>query len=63
VLTDFKIEFTCTSCGAMNQSFFPNHGHITGNAPTSTVGTEIGRHGQNNVVHPPELPQASQGIR
>ncbi|KUL90059.1 hypothetical protein ZTR_02846 [Talaromyces verruculosus] len=31
VLTNFKIEFTCTSCGALNQSFFPNQGNVTGN--------------------------------
>lgn len=29
VLTNFKIEFTCTSCGALNQSFFPNQGNVT----------------------------------
>ena len=61
VLTDFKIEFTCTSCGAMNQSFFPNNGHITNSVPTSAV--EMGGHSQNNGVHQPELPQASRGIR
>ncbi|KAJ5733460.1 hypothetical protein N7493_002246 [Penicillium malachiteum] len=32
VLTDFKIEFTCTTCGALNQSFFPNQGNVTGGA-------------------------------
>lgn len=32
VITDFKIEFTCTTCGAMNQSFFPNQGNVTGGA-------------------------------
>ncbi|OKL61415.1 hypothetical protein UA08_03683 [Talaromyces atroroseus] len=31
VLTNFKIEFTCTSCGTLNQSFFPNQGNVTGN--------------------------------
>ncbi|CEL00821.1 hypothetical protein ASPCAL00417 [Aspergillus calidoustus] len=30
VLTNFKIEFTCTTCGSLNQSFFPNQGHVTG---------------------------------
>lgn len=30
ILTNFKIEFTCTTCGAFNQSFFPNHGNVTG---------------------------------
>lgn len=30
VLTNFKIEFTCTTCGAFNQSFFPNQGNVTG---------------------------------
>lgn len=30
MLTNFKIEFTCTSCGALNQSFFPNQGNVTG---------------------------------
>lgn len=32
VLTNFKIEFTCTTCGAMNQCFFPNQGNVTGNS-------------------------------
>jgi hypothetical protein len=31
VLTNFKIEFTCTTCGAFNQSFFPNQGNVTSN--------------------------------
>lgn len=30
VLTNFKIEFSCTTCGALNQSFFPNQGNVTG---------------------------------
>lgn len=30
VITDFKIEFSCTTCGALNQSFFPNQGNVTG---------------------------------
>lgn len=30
VLTNFKIEFTCTACGSLNQSFFPNQGNVTG---------------------------------
>lgn len=30
VLTNFKIEFTCTTCGSLNQSFFPNQGDVTG---------------------------------
>ncbi|CAG8948083.1 unnamed protein product [Penicillium salamii] len=30
VLTNFKIEFTCTTCGSLNQSFFPNQGNATG---------------------------------
>ena len=30
VLTNFKIEFTCTTCGSLNQSFFPNQGNVTG---------------------------------
>jgi hypothetical protein len=29
-LTNFKIEFTCTTCGSLNQSFFPNQGNVTG---------------------------------
>ncbi|KAJ5503021.1 Transposase MuDR plant [Penicillium fimorum] len=29
VLTNFKIEFTCTTCGSLNQSFFPNQGNVT----------------------------------
>ncbi|XRM44460.1 hypothetical protein ABZX51_007597 [Aspergillus tubingensis] len=39
VLTNFKIEFTCATCGAPNQSFFPNHGNVTGGhyAPQHTV--------------------------
>lgn len=32
VLTNFKIEFTCTTCGALNQSFVPNQGNVTGGA-------------------------------
>jgi hypothetical protein len=32
VLTNFKIEFTCTTCGSLNQSFFPNQGNVTGGA-------------------------------
>ncbi|KAJ5084217.1 hypothetical protein NUU61_008796 [Penicillium alfredii] len=32
VLTNFKIEFSCTSCGALNQSFFPNQGNVTGDS-------------------------------
>lgn len=30
ILTNFKIEFTCTTCGSLNQSFFPNQGNATG---------------------------------
>lgn len=30
ILTNFKIEFTCTTCGALNQSLFPNQGNVTG---------------------------------
>lgn len=30
-MTNFKIEFSCTTCGALNQSFFPNQGNVTGN--------------------------------
>ncbi|CRG90481.1 Protein MMS22-like [Talaromyces islandicus] len=29
VLTNFKIEFTCNACGALNQSFFPTQGNVT----------------------------------
>lgn len=48
VLTDFKIEFTCTTCGALNQSFFPNQGNVTGGAymthhPVPTP-TAVARH-------------------
>lgn len=32
ILTNFKIEFTCTTCGSLNQSFFPNQGNVTGAA-------------------------------
>ncbi|RHZ67736.1 uncharacterized protein CDV56_109154 [Aspergillus thermomutatus] len=32
ILTNFKIEFTCTACGALNQSFIPNQGNMTGAA-------------------------------
>lgn len=39
VLTNFKIEFTCTSCGALNQSFFPNQGNVTGSNYLSPAGT------------------------
>lgn len=40
VLTNFKIEFTCASCGALNQSFFPNQGNVMGNSylPTAAHG-------------------------
>lgn len=31
VLTNFKIEFTCTTCGSLNQSFFPNQGNVASN--------------------------------
>jgi hypothetical protein len=30
ILTNFKIEFTCATCGSLNQSFFPNQGNVTG---------------------------------
>ncbi|EKV05027.1 Transposase, MuDR, plant [Penicillium digitatum] len=30
LLSNFKIEFTCTTCGSLNQSFFPNQGNVTG---------------------------------
>lgn len=48
VLTDFKIEFTCTNCGVLNQSFFPNQGNVTGGAymthhPVPTAGA-VTRH-------------------
>lgn len=39
VLTNFKIEFTCTSCGALNQSFFPNQGNVTGGNYLPPAGT------------------------
>ncbi|KAA8652341.1 uncharacterized protein ATNIH1004_001245 [Aspergillus tanneri] len=49
ILTNFKIEFTCTTCGALNQSFFPNHGNITGGnylpqhaVPTPAAATDMG---------------------
>ncbi|OQE20355.1 hypothetical protein PENSTE_c013G05834 [Penicillium steckii] len=32
LMTNFKIEFTCTTCGSLNQSFFPNQGNVTGGA-------------------------------
>lgn len=48
VLTNFKIEFTCTTCGALNQSFFPNHGSIVGGNYMQHSST------QNNIQsHPP----------
>lgn len=39
ILTSFKIEFTCTACGALNQSFIPYQGNITGGAylPSNNV--------------------------
>lgn len=48
VLTNFKIEFACTTCGALNQSFFPNQGNVTNgsylpqNPPPNTA--NIARH-------------------
>lgn len=36
VLTNFKIEFTCAACGALNQGFFPNHGNVTGHSYMAT---------------------------
>lgn len=30
VLTNLKIEFTCTTCGSLNQSFFPYQGTVPG---------------------------------
>ncbi|KAJ5628550.1 hypothetical protein N7490_010778 [Penicillium lividum] len=41
VISDFKIEFTCTTCGALNQSFFPNQGNVSG-------GPYMGHHGVPN---------------
>ncbi|GIJ98866.1 hypothetical protein Aspvir_000987 [Aspergillus viridinutans] len=39
ILTNFKIEFTCTACGALNQSFIPNQGNLTAGAylPSNNV--------------------------
>lgn len=31
LLSNFKIEFKCTSCGAFNRSFLPNQGPVSGN--------------------------------
>lgn len=57
LMTNFKIEFTCTSCGSLNQSFFPNQGNITGGAYMSQhpVATQspVARH---SVPHPPAGP-------
>ncbi|KAJ5088015.1 hypothetical protein N7456_011631 [Penicillium angulare] len=59
VLTDFKIEFTCTHCGALNQSFFPNQGHDPGSAymphsvPTAGAVTRHGdpsQHGPDDTA-------------
>lgn len=51
VLTNFKIEFTCTTCGSLNQSFFPNQGNVTGGGymghhpvPQSPVARHPGPH-------------------
>jgi hypothetical protein len=47
ILTNFKIEFTCTACGALNQSFIPNHGNMSGGAylPSNNVTSQgpVGR--------------------
>ncbi|KAJ5178810.1 hypothetical protein N7492_002020 [Penicillium capsulatum] len=43
VLTNFKIEFTCTACGFLNQSFFPNHPSYMGHHPVPNPGT-VPRH-------------------
>ncbi|KAJ5750648.1 hypothetical protein N7533_007676 [Penicillium manginii] len=57
IMTNFKIEFTCTSCGSLNQSFFPNQGNVTGGAYMShhPVATQspVARH---SVSHPPTGP-------
>ncbi|CAG8210575.1 unnamed protein product [Penicillium olsonii] len=59
VLTNFKIEFTCTTCGSLNQSFFPNQGNVTGASylnhampNPSNVAREPGQNGvgSSNVV-------------
>ncbi|KAL2005364.1 hypothetical protein VTN00DRAFT_2575 [Thermoascus crustaceus] len=62
VLTNFKIEFTCTTCGALNQSFFPNHGNVTAgsyipphpppnpsSAHTQTTATSVRAEGNSNT--------------
>ena len=49
MLTNFKVEFKCTSCGAFNRSFIPNQGHGTGgndapnnhNAPHHSIGAGL----------------------
>ncbi|KAF7115368.1 hypothetical protein CNMCM5793_002184 [Aspergillus hiratsukae] len=47
ILTNFKIEFTCTACGALNQSFIPNQGNMTGGVylPSNNVTSQgpVGR--------------------
>ncbi|GAD99592.1 hypothetical protein PVAR5_8310 [Paecilomyces variotii No. 5] len=54
VLAHFKIEFTCTTCGALNQSFFPNHGSIAGEnylQHSSSTQNNIQSHPQTSVSH------------
>ncbi|KAJ5770691.1 uncharacterized protein N7511_002742 [Penicillium nucicola] len=61
ILTNFKIEFTCTTCGSLNQSFFPNQGNVTGAnyMPHHAAPSHVTRHpvpapqngvGNNNAV-------------
>lgn len=53
VLTNFKIEFTCAACGALNQGFLPNHGHVTGNSyMTAPAPPGIGVQSQNARTAP-----------
>jgi hypothetical protein len=54
VLTNFKIEFTCTTCGSLNQSFFPNQGNVTG---ASYIG-----HAVPNPSNVPRHPGPQNGV-
>lgn len=63
ILANFKIEFACTTCGSLNQGFFPNQGNATsasymthhavpnpGNVPRHTGPTQNGVGSSNNAV-------------
>ncbi|KAJ5920966.1 hypothetical protein N7466_009292 [Penicillium verhagenii] len=62
VISDFKIEFTCTTCGALNQSFFPNQGNVSGGSYMTHHGVTnpgaVTRHGDPSQHGPDGNPGA-----